>query len=81
MLPVKKASDSFLDDGAQVFDKITKDAGVRLDVSKLNWISKDEVTANGGSQIGNMGADGCTYTLKREKGLWRISATQRCWIS
>lgn len=80
---IKKVSESFLSapDGDLVLDKITKKPGVIFSVSKITWKNNDEVTVDAGSYIGNMGSNGCKYTLKREKDEWKIVSGQNCFVS
>ncbi len=80
---IRKASDCFIfdKDGSIVLDKVTKKQGILFSISKLKWTSKDEVKFGGYDHEGNMGAFGCTYTLKREDGKWKMDKAEECWIS
>ncbi len=81
--PVKKSSDSLISeaDGSTVLDVETELKGVLFSVSKITWINNDEAKVSAGSHIGNMGSDGCSYTLKRENGIWKIASKSECFIS
>lgn len=81
--PVRKASESFISapDGDVVKDKKTKKDVVLFTVSEIKWINKDEVTLTAGSYMGNMGSDGCLFTIKRIDGVWAISSQKECYIS
>jgi hypothetical protein len=50
-------------------------------ISKLTWISKDEVSASAGITWGNMGGDWCKYILKRDGGEWKIISVSDCAVS
>lgn len=82
-IPIKKVSESFTSakDGDIILNKITKEPGVLFSVSKVNWKNKDEATVSAGSYIGNMGSDGCQYTLKKENGEWKIVGASECYVS
>jgi len=82
-LSIKKVSELSIsiEDGDAALDKALKKQGILLYISKLDWKNKDEVTVEAGSYIGNMGSDGCTYTLKREKEEWKISFLENCFVS
>ncbi len=82
-IPIKKASELIItvDDSDPLSDSLAKEKGVLFSVSKLDWKSKNEVRVNAGSYTGNLGSDGCTYTLKREKGKWKIISVEYCFVS
>jgi hypothetical protein len=82
-LPVRKGSECFISgkDGSIVLDKSTKKQGILFSVSKLKWISRDEVKFGSYDHEGNMAAFGCTYTLKREDGKWKLEKAVECWVS
>jgi hypothetical protein len=52
-----------------------------LTVSKLIWVDKNVVQAKAGSYLGNMGSDGCLYTLKKQNDAWEMSSALQCFIS
>lgn len=80
---IKKVSELTisLEDGNSSLDEALKKQGVLFSISKLDWKNKDEVKTNAGSYLGNMGSDGCLYTLKRENGEWKIISAENCFVS
>src|ERR1044072_4261825 len=80
---LRKGSECFSSekDGSIGLDKVTKKQGILFSVSKLEWISKDEVKFGGHDHEGNMSAFGCTYTLQREDGKWKMAKAVECWVS
>jgi len=80
---LKRVSESFISEpeGDIVLDKKTKRQGYRFSISKLKWISKDEVRVSAGSYSGNMGSDSCVYTLKKENDEWEIASKEECVVS
>lgn len=80
---IRKASESFISkpEGSVVLNKKTKRRGILFSVSKINWKNRDEAVVSAGSYEGNMGSDGCAYTLKRESDGWKIVSKASCYIS
>ena len=80
---LKKVTESYIShpEGSIVLDKKTKKQGDRFSVSKLKWITKDEVKLSAGSYSGNMGSDSCEFTLRKDNGNWKIISEEKCVIS
>ena len=80
---VKKSSDLIVsvENGDIMLNENSKEQGVLFTVSKLEWKSKIEVKVSAVSYIGNMGGNGCDYTLKKENSKWRILSTEKCYVS
>jgi hypothetical protein len=60
---------------------LAEKSGVIFSISKLQWKNEFEVLAQAGSYIGNMGSNGCEYTLKKEDGTWKITSEEKCYVS
>ncbi len=82
-VPLKKSSESIIsaEDGDVVLDVISKQRGVLFSISKLEWKSQTEIKASAGIYIGNMGANGCDFTLKKQDGEWKIISSEKCYVS
>lgn len=78
---LRKYSESKLSDRSLVISRTSGESGVRFSISKIKRISKFHVEAEAGSYVGNMSSDGCTFTLKQEKGTWKIISKKLCFIS
>ena len=78
---VKPKSGCYLDRKSLARERKTGKKSVILEVVDLKKLSADEAELRGGSYVGNMGADGCTYRLRRENGTWLIAAKEACYIS
>ena len=80
---IKKASELIISvgDSDPVSDSLAKEKGVLFSISKLDWKSKNEVKVNAISYSGNLGSDGCSYTLKRVNGEWKIVSVEDCFVS
>jgi|SRR5258707_14357314 len=48
---------------------------------ELREVLKLKVKADAGSYVGNMGADGCAYTLRLESDQWKVISRETCWVS
>ncbi len=72
----KRLKDKGLEFSSSIWGK-----GLRVWVSKLNWISDSHVEAEAGYDAGNMAAGGCSYKLEMVDGVWKITSKDRCFIS
>jgi len=79
----KPGSACFIDenDGSSVKDKKTRKTTVMLSVNGIKKANAKTINAEAGSYLANMGADGCTYILKLENGVWNVDGKEKCWIS
>jgi len=64
-----------------VFDKKTGEKGLLFRVRIIEWKSDMEVDVKGGYYEHGLSASGNTYTLKKEKGKWRVTNDTMHWIS
>jgi len=78
---IRNDSDCYIDRDSSVVNDETGERGVRFSISKIAWLNGDKAKVSAGSYVGNMGSDGCDYTLERKKGSWEITLTEKCWIS
>jgi hypothetical protein len=78
---IRNDSSCLISDDSTVVDVESGKRGVRFSISKIKWVSETEAKVEAGSYVGNMGSDGCLYSLKKEKGEWRIVKEENCWIS
>jgi hypothetical protein len=75
----KKGSESPLFEHLDIkSDAPKRESGPFYMISKLVWISKDEVSATAGTALGNIGGNWCKYTLSRENGQWKIVSATEC---
>lgn len=79
----RPGSACFIDegDGSSVKNRKTGKSTVMLTVDRIRKSDANTVHAEAGSYLANMGADGCTYTLKLENGTWNMVGEEKCWIS
>lgn len=80
---VRKASEAAISKSERgiVVDKVTHEQGVKVWISKLSWVSSDEVTARGGYYAGNLESFDCAYTVKKENRVWKVISKSECWAS
>lgn len=78
---IKKASECYFYDEGGIILAGQPLKGTIFQVSKVFWKNKDEVKAEAGSRSGTIGGDGCTYTLKKENGEWKITSVEECYVS
>lgn len=80
---IKKVSESIFsaDDSRAFLDVLPNDEDVLFSISKLDWKSKNEVKASATRGTGNLGSNGCTYILKKEKVKWKIISVESCFVS
>lgn len=81
-LPVKKGSE-FIDveNGGIILDETTYEKGEIIYLSKIKWKNKTEAKISGIFGSGNLGSQGCDYTLKKEDGKWEITSEENCFVS
>lgn len=77
---IREIKDSIMVEEKPIDEKTGK-KGVIFYVDNIKWESKTKVIVKAGSYLGNMAADECIYTLKFEDAEWRITNSERCWIS
>lgn len=82
-VPVKKISELGSSDSIilSLDEELSKVGGVIFSISKLQWKNENEVTLYAESYIGNLGINGCDYTLRKENGTWKIIAEEKCYVS
>ena len=71
--PVRKRSECSADPGKGVLDKKTGGQGLMFLVTSIKWNSDTEVEVKGGYYESGRSASGNTYTLKKEKGKWKVT--------
>jgi hypothetical protein len=71
--PVRKASACSADAGKGVRDKKTGEKGLIFRVRKIEWKSDTEVAVKGGYYEAGLSASSNTYTVKKEKGKWKVT--------
>jgi hypothetical protein len=71
--PVRKKSACTADAYKGVWDKQTGEEGLILRVTNIKWNSDTEVEVTGGFYAAGASASGNTYTLKKEKGKWKVT--------
>jgi len=69
------------ENGATIVDKKTGKQGLMLSASSIKWIADNEVEVKGGHYWAGRAAEGCTFTLKKRNGVWRVVKDKRDWIS
>jgi hypothetical protein len=79
--PVRKVSACSADAGKGVLDKTTGEKGLIFRVTSIDWKSDTEVDVQGGYYEAGESASGNTYTLKKEKGKWKVTNDKMHWIS
>lgn len=50
-------------------------------VTSIKWKSDTEVDVSGGYYEAGLSASGNTYTVKKEKGKWKVTNDKMHWIS
>jgi hypothetical protein len=81
-VPVRKASAStFGSPSGRVVDKASGKLGVLFDVRSIKWISDTEVEVQGGFAAGMLYARGSIYTVKKEKGKWKVTKEDNTFMS
>lgn len=78
---IRNDSDCYIHEDSSVVNDETGERGVRFSLSKIEWLNGDKARVSAGSYMGNMGSDGCDYTVELKKGIWEIALTEKCWIS
>lgn len=79
--PVRKVSARSASAGKGVLDKKTEEKGLVFSVTSIKWKSDTEVDVSGGYYEAGLSASGNTYTLKKEKGKWKVTEDKMHWIS
>jgi len=79
--PVRKASASHYVRGKGIVDKKTGDKGLAFRATSIKWLSDAEVEVRGGYYEAELSASGNTYTVRKEKGKWKVTKDKREWIS
>lgn len=70
-----------LEDKGMKFSSSFWKKGLRVWISKLNWVSDTHVEATAGYEAGNMAAGSCNYKIELVEGLWKITSKDGCMIS
>lgn len=80
---LKKMSESIISaDDSRAFSEILPNReDILFSVSKLDWQNKNEVKATATRGTDNLGSNGYTYILKKEKGKWKIVSVESCFVS
>jgi hypothetical protein len=78
---VRKVSACSADARKGVLDKKTGERGLIFRIRSIDWKSDTEVDAQGGYYEAGDSASGNTYTLKKEKGKWKVTNDKMHWIS
>jgi len=71
--PVRKRSECTVDAGKGVLDKKTGEQGLIFNVTRIQWKSDTEVEVEGGYYEAGLSASGNIYTLKNERGKWKVT--------
>jgi len=73
--PVRKRSECSVNmrRSVGVSDKKTGEKGLILSIRKIEWKSDTEVDVQGGYYEHGLSSSGNTYTLKKEKGKWKVT--------
>ena len=81
--PVRKRSECSIDRRRRVgvLDKKTGEQGLIFRVRNIEWKSDTEVDVKAGYYEHGLSASGNTYTLKKEKGKWKVTKDKMDWIS
>jgi len=79
--PVRKGSACTADMAKGVLDKNTGEKGLIFRVTSIDWKSDSEVNVKGGYYEAGLSASANTYTVKKEKGKWRVTNDKMDWIS
>ncbi|MGO8925829.1 MAG: hypothetical protein ACLQU3_02885 [Limisphaerales bacterium] len=79
--PVRKRSECTADAGKGVLDKKTGEQGLIFNVTSIKWSSDTEVEVEGGYYEAGLSASGNIYTVKKEKGKWKVTKDKMGWIS
>ncbi len=78
---LRKASECSTDGLKGVTEKSTGKHGVVLRVTAIKWISDKKVEVTGGYYQDGLSASGNTYTVIKQKGLWKVAKDKMNWIS
>ncbi|HEY1172592.1 MAG TPA: hypothetical protein VGH19_14575 [Verrucomicrobiae bacterium] len=79
--PVQKASASTFSQAGWVVEKRNDQRGVIFNSEKIKWISPTEVEVTGSFYAGMLYARGYTFTVKKEKDKWSVTAATETWMS
>jgi hypothetical protein len=71
--PVRKRSECTADAGKGVLDKKTGEQGLLFHVTSIKWKSDAQVEVEGGYYEAGLSASGNIYTLKNERGKWKVT--------
>ena len=71
--PVRKRSECNADAGKGVLDKKTGEQGLLFHVTSIKWKSDAQVEVEGGYYEAGLSASGNIYTLKNERGNWKVT--------
>lgn len=63
-----------------VRDKKTGETGLIFRVNSIKWKSLTEVDVEGGYYEAGQSGSGNTYTLKKEKGKWKVTSDKMVYI-
>lgn len=74
--PVRKASACRYEGGGFVLDRATGRKGLLFSTEGVTWKSDTEVQVALGYYEQGLSADWCTYTLRKEKGKWKVTDTR-----
>jgi hypothetical protein len=64
-----------------IVDKKTGEKGLIFSVTNIEWKSDTEVHVSGGYCKELLDASGNTYTVKKQKGKWKVTNAQMNWMS
>ncbi len=79
--PVRKVSASTKSPSKGIVDKKTGEKGLIFSVTNIEWKSDTEVHVSGGYCKELLDASGNTYTVKKQKGKWKVTNAQMNWMS
>ena len=71
--PVRKATASHYVPGKGILDLKTGEQGMALMIDRIKWISDTEVEVEGGHYLTEMSSSSKTFSLKTEKGKWKVT--------
>jgi len=79
--PVRKVSACTASAGKGVLDKKTGQKGLIFRITSIEWKSDKKIDVRGGYYEAGLSASGNTYTVKKEKGKWKVTNDKMHWIS
>jgi hypothetical protein len=79
--PVKKYSQSSIDDEQNIIDDQTRARGVIFRVTKIVWFGQSKVEVSGGHYVGYLNSSGEVFYLEKKNGKWVVVKHELRWIS